>query len=83
MGVMTGVGGGIIRDVLVSNIPYILKKHIYCVAAILGGLVFYLFYYLQLSLSLGSILCIGIVLLIRILASTFKWSLPKIKEEEI
>ena len=81
MGVMTGVGGGIIRDVLVSNIPYILKKHIYCVAAILGGLVFYLFYYLNLSLSLGSILCISIVLLIRILASTFKWSLPKIKEE--
>ncbi len=82
MGSLTGVGGGIMRDVLVSNIPFILRKHIYCLAAIIGGLVFYIFYYFNLDLNLGTVTSILIILFIRILASKFKWSLPKIENVE-
>lgn len=83
MGVLTGVGGGIVRDLLVCNIPFILRKHIYAVAAMVGGIVYYLFYRFNWHLSWGAILSIIIVVIIRILASTFKWSLPKIKDSEI
>lgn len=78
MGVLTSVGGGIIRDLLVTNIPFILRKHIYCLAAIIGGLIYYCFYSFGWNINIGSILCIISVVTIRILAATFKWSLPKI-----
>ena len=41
MGLSTGVGGGILRDVLVKNVPFILKKEIYAVASIAGSLCYY------------------------------------------
>ena len=40
MGVLTGCGGGIIRDVLAGDVPMILRKEIYAFAAITGGAVY-------------------------------------------
>jgi len=42
LGTITGIGGGMLRDVLLGEIPFVLKKHIYAVAAIAGALTFYL-----------------------------------------
>jgi len=42
MGMCTGVGGGIIRDILAKDIPFVLKKEIYAVASIIGALFYYL-----------------------------------------
>ena len=41
MGMTTGVGGGIFRDVLVSKIPYVFKKHIYALASVIGSIIYY------------------------------------------
>ena len=42
MGMLTGIGGGIIRDILVDSTPYVLKKHIYALASIIGSTIYYL-----------------------------------------
>lgn len=74
---ITGVGGGMIRDLLVNRIPNIFRKHIYAVAALIGLIVYVGFSYIDLSM-IGALLCIIIVTLIRILSHHLKLSLPKI-----
>lgn len=81
LGVLTGVGGGIIRDVLVNQKPYILIKHVYAVVSILGSC----FYYI-LSVKIGhkviaTLFVIGFTVVIRLLAAIFRWKLPKINIE--
>ena len=39
VGVLTGVGGGVLRDTLAGNVPYICRRHIYALAALVGALV--------------------------------------------
>ncbi|MBR4866898.1 MAG: trimeric intracellular cation channel family protein [Clostridia bacterium] len=78
MGVMTGVGGGVLRDVLVNEKPYILTRHIYAVASILGSIVYYLFRTATPYRVLGTFLSVGATILVRLLAAHYHWSLPKI-----
>ena len=78
LGTVTGVGGGMLRDVTINEIPMIFTKRIYAVASLLGGLAYYL---LSVTFALPSLLSVGaailIVFLLRILASVFRWDLPK------
>lgn len=78
LGMTTGCGGGILRDVIVSDVPFVLRKRIYAVASILGGILYYL---LHITLEQGELISAlaGILLIftLRILASVFKWDLPK------
>ena len=78
LGMTTGCGGGILRDVLVREVPFVLSKRIYAVASIAGGIVYYLAF---VSFSAGevvSVLCgIAVIFLLRVLASVFRWDLPK------
>ncbi len=78
LGMTTGCGGGILRDVIVSDVPFVLRKRVYAVASIAGGI---LYYVLLITLKQGQIISAvaGIVLIfvLRILASVFKWDLPK------
>ena len=78
LGVMTGVGGGVIRDIMAKSTPKIFVKHFYACAAISGAL----------SCALLRSLCgelwasaIGatIVITLRMLAAKFRWTLPKPK----
>ena len=77
VGMLTGVGGGVLRDLFVNEKPYIFVKHFYACASISGALV------AALCWSLGEIpaMAIGavVVFILRILAARFHWSLPKIK----
>lgn len=77
MGMITGVGGGIIRDLLVSKIPYVLKKHVYALASVAGSFMFYLFYNYLHCKVLGTIIAILSVFTIRILSTLYRWKLPK------
>lgn len=78
VGVMTGVGGGMIRDIMAGNMPYILVKHVYAVASLAGALV-----YTLLLPYLEGIPCMllgaAVVMLIRFLAAHYKWNLPRIR----
>ncbi|MBQ7718317.1 MAG: trimeric intracellular cation channel family protein [Clostridia bacterium] len=78
VGMITGVGGGIFRDVLIDTTPYIFKKHIYALAAIFGSFVYFILRkYIQ-NVELVSIISMLTVFSIRMLATKYRWSLPKI-----
>lgn len=78
-GVLTGIGGGMMRDILTKNIPFVLRKHIYAVASLVGILVFWLLRKYMGNLTVASAVGVLLVVAIRILASTFRWSLPKVQ----
>ncbi len=76
LGMITGVGGGIFRDILTDTTPYVLKKHVYALASIAGGLVYY--FLSGVNSTIASVVAIFVVVAIRMLATKYRWSLPKI-----
>lgn len=82
LGVITGVGGGVIRDVFCGEVPDIFKKHVYAVASAAGGCV-YLFGSMVMYDELAAILGIITVIVLRFLAAHFRWNLPKIRPETL
>lgn len=78
-GMSTGVGGGIIRDILIDTTPYIFKKRIYALASIFGSFLYYVSREFIGNISVASGLAMLSVIAIRILAMKYRWSLPKIK----
>lgn len=76
LGVMTGVGGGILRDILSGQTPIVLQKNIY-VSASIAGAVSYLSFRSTLGDNNALIISSIIVFVIRILARYFDWNLPK------
>ena len=79
LAVVTGVGGGLIRDVMLMEIPFVLKKRIYAVASILGGTAYHLMYIHAVNIRLATVISVLIVFAVRILATVFKLDLPKVK----
>ena len=79
IGMITGVGGGIFRDILTNTTPYVFKKHVYAVASILGSLLYFILRKHFDNLSLVSVLAMFLVIIIRMLATKYRWSLPKIR----
>lgn len=78
VGCTTAVGGGMLRDVLTKNIPFVLRKHIYALASLVGTLAFYFLRGCIGNLTISSTIGVLIIVAIRLLASKFRWSLPKI-----
>ena len=76
LGSITGVGGGVLRDVLAGQRPYIFVKHIYAIAAIIGALLCALLWN-PLGQREAMLICLASVILIRLLAAHYRWSLPK------
>lgn len=78
LGMTTGCGGGILRDAIVGEVPFVLRKRVYAVASLAGGIAYYVMY-IKLGLGIVVSAVTGIVLIfaLRILASVFKWDLPK------
>lgn len=80
LGTITGCFGGIIRDVLLNNVPLIFRKEIYASAAILGALTFFGFTYIGISRSMSQILSVAIIVAIRIVAVKYHLRLPAVIE---
>ena len=76
VGVLTGVGGGVMRDVMAGEQPYIFVKHFYASASILGA-VYCVLTWGFMSQAASLLSCTGIVVLLRILAAKYRWKLPK------
>ena len=83
MGVITGVGGGIIRDVLAREIPIILRTEIYATACIIGGIVHATAYYtFSVPLETASMMGMVVTLLIRLAAIRWHLKLPTFALDE-
>lgn len=76
MGVLTGCLGGVIRDVLLNEVPLIFRKDIYALACVAGGLVYSIIYYFHVPKSIRELIAAIAVILIRILALKFHIQLP-------
>ena len=76
MGMTTGVGGGMIRDMLTNSMPKVLYKRIYAIASVAGGLLYYGFLRLDMNKTVGALIAIGFIVTLRILATKFRWNLP-------
>jgi uncharacterized membrane protein YeiH len=84
LGVITGVGGGVLRDVFSMNLPKIFVKHFYACASIAGAIVAFILrlWFDALTASIAGAI---VVISLRFLASFLRWNLPKPKypvEEE-
>ncbi len=79
MGTITGSFGGMMRDVLINEIPLIFRREIYALACIIGGVVFTILYALNVSMVINELLTATIVIVIRILSVRFRWHLPILK----
>ena len=78
VGTLTGVGGGVLRDLLAQEVPYIFVKHIYACASLAGAaLCAGLWNYVD---SMYAMLAgMTAVVIIRVLAAHYHWNLPKAK----
>ncbi len=76
LGMLTGIGGGIIRDILVTEVPVVFRADLYAVAALGGAAVVVVGQMLQVSsaasMMVGALLCFGV----RFMAIRYGWRLP-------
>ena len=80
MGVVSAVFGGVIRDILANRVPLIFRKEIYATACIAGGGVFISLDFVGFNESVNIIISIILVILLRILAVQYRWSLPRLSD---
>ncbi|MGN1412881.1 MAG: trimeric intracellular cation channel family protein [Anaerovoracaceae bacterium] len=81
VGAMTGVGGGVLRDTMASEPPYIFVKHFYASASILGAAACALMWPVF-GASISMIVGTAAVVVLRIMAARYRWSLPKPRLEK-
>ena len=79
VGVVTGVGGGVLRDLMACDMPYIFVRHVYATASLAGALTCALLWHPAGSVA-AMLAGIVIVVVIRCLSAHFRWNLPKAKE---
>ena len=77
LGMTTAVGGGMIRDVLLQRIPFVLNKRVYAVAAIAGALTYWALEVVFLNSVLAYTLGWLVAVTLRMLATIYKWNLPR------
>ena len=76
VGVLSGVGGGVLRDVLAGNRPYIFIKHFYATAALIGAIVCVVLWNIVGSL-IAMLISAFVIFVLRVLAAHYHWELPK------
>lgn len=76
LGTMTACFGGVLRDILCTEIPVIFRKEIYATICIIGGCVFFLLRKWNVPQDVLYLVTSGIIISIRLLAVNYKWSMP-------
>ena len=82
MGCITGAAGGVIRDVLLNKTPVVLRKEIYAMASIVGGLLYWMLTDMHINMAITGVATFVFIVTIRILAVKYHISLPVLKDEE-
>lgn len=79
MGMITGAFGGVVRDILINEEPLFFRKEVYATACIAGGVVYWLITMGGGSDILQQAACGLTVIVLRLLAVHYRWSLPVLK----
>ena len=77
-GMVTAVGGGILRDMFVNEIPMVFVKELYASASFLGVVVFYILLLIKFQIEVATIGSIVITTMLRLIAMKYNWNLPKV-----
>ncbi|WP_290772225.1 trimeric intracellular cation channel family protein [Anaerofustis sp.] len=80
IGSITGVGGGMLRDIMIRNVPFVLRKRIYALAAIIGGSLYLILLKNGVNSDISVVVGIVSVIVIRLLSRKYKWALPKVNK---
>lgn len=83
LGVLTGVGGGMARDILLAQIPTVLRADLYAVAALAGAAVVVIAHVAQLPASTAALVGAGLCFGLRVLAIRHGWQLPVASAERL
>ncbi|WP_225741158.1 trimeric intracellular cation channel family protein [Halorussus halophilus] len=75
---VTGVGGGLVSDLLLQNVPFVLVEDFYATCAILGGVVFWLATTVGIGRRPSALVCAAVVFVLRLLAIRYEWELPTV-----
>jgi uncharacterized membrane protein YeiH len=81
LGTMTACFGGVIRDILCTEIPVIFRREIYATICILGGIVFFLLRELNLDNDILYLTTSLVIISVRLMAVKFKWYLPTLEHK--
>ena len=82
MGMITSIGGGLLRDMILNDVPFVLRKRIYALACLAGSTVYYLlagvlFAKKDFGHLVAMLACIALIFTIRMCATAFKWNMPR------
>jgi uncharacterized membrane protein YeiH len=78
LGTITACFGGLIRDIVLNQIPHILHKEVYATACIFGGILYFVLEGTTLPEEALDGICISLIVLIRLIAVKYNWRLPEI-----
>lgn len=76
LGILTGCFGGVLRDVLLNEVPLLFRKEIYAMACLAGGVTYFLLLQIPFAAHWTDIVSILVIFTVRILAVYKGWSLP-------
>ena len=79
LGMSTGVGGGMLRDMMINKMPKVLRKRVYAVASLLGGGGYYGLFALGVHETIAAVSGMALIIALRVLATVYKWDVPAIR----
>jgi uncharacterized membrane protein YeiH len=78
-GMVTAVGGGILRDMFVNEIPMVFVKELYALASFLGVVIFFIILVIGFQIEVATIGSIAVTTILRLVAMKYNWNLPKVR----
>lgn len=81
MGLVTAIGGGLMRDLMLREIPFVLNKRIYAIAALEGATLYYILRLLHCEQIAAALSGIALTFILRLLATRYNWNLPHPRKE--
>ena len=79
LGTVTGVGGGLVSDLLLQRVPFVLAEDFYATCAVAGSVAFWAVVVTGYSTAVGAAACAGLALALRLLAIRGNWRLPTVR----
>ena len=78
-GMLTAIGGGILRDVFVNQTPIVFVKELYASASFIGAVIFYFTLLITNEVYAATIIGIALTTGLRLVAMKYNWNLPKVR----
>jgi uncharacterized membrane protein YeiH len=78
VGVITAIGGGVVRDVLVARVPVVLRREVYAVAALIGSGLVVIADVMDIDRAVAGVIGVTVTAIVRLLAAYKGWDMPKI-----